>query len=736
MSDSKRQVPGQNHRSASLSDFEPDLEKALSPIVNDPQVVSEIVEKVWVWTKGEPFLTGLISDRLLKYSQTMGDDIQATIVDGIVEVKIIQNWEENAAGEHLKAVCRPVIAYEPRDSLLILYIQILQRGAAPARQSPEQAALLASGLVMLEGNQLVMTNAIYAKVFDLAWVETLLPGLTRPVAIVKAPLKSQPPSRQISPIVLGTAGGLALLLLSTIVYLQVFEKQRGASERASERANERASEKAALAVEGDATLSSEIGAQMTPLVLLGDTFSGYSTFRDASFQTALKKTGIAVKYSNEFDQTLRAQKLNQDEADLMVTTLDQYLQQQPKGKIVGLLDRTVGAHAVVLNTPRYPELKSLLDLTALVKKAKDQGKTVGIAYAADTPSEYLAMVLDDQFDTFDLSDFELKPAADASEAWTLMQNPTANVAIAILWEPYVAQAQQKGYSVALSSDDVPNTIVDVIVASDKLISSNPALLARFLENYYRRIDANARDATQLQTQVAEDGNLSMGDAIAIINGIDFFTAVEAESWMNDGLLAERINATAAILARVNQLDPDRLNQISAEASTLYASQFIAEAANNTQTIIDLMKVDNPSLANKLEGNTNTITIPKISSAQIQQAADIGNVQVRGKVDFTTGAAELTAEGKQTLDQLASELKEFNGQRVAVRVIGHTSRVGDAALNQSLSEARASVVVSYLKGLGVALNILPEGKGSSEPLPNVNPMNAQNQRTEIRLVRVE
>ena len=359
-----------------------------------------------------------------------------------------------------------------------------------------------------------------------------------------------------------------------------------------------------------------------------------------------------------------------------------------------------------------------------------------IAYAANTPSEYLAMVLDAQFDTFDLSDFELKPTADASEAWALMQNPTADVAIAVLWEPYVTQAQQKGYKVVLSSGDVPNAIVDVIVASDKLIASNPAAISKFLEGYYRRIDANARDATQLQTQVAEDGNLSVSDAATIINGIDFFTAIETQNWMNTGLLAKRIDAIAAVLALGNRLDAGRLKQISADASSLYTPQFVTDAADNTQTIVDMMRADNPSLANKLSGASKAITVPQISPAQIQQAPDIGNLQVQGKVEFTVGAAELTAEGKQTLNQLAKDLNDFNGQNVAVRVIGHTSRTGDAAANQRLSEDRASVVVNHLKGMGVSLNILPEGKGFSEPLPNTDPTNVHNQRTEIRLVRVE
>ena len=169
---------------------------------------------------------------------------------------------------------------------------------------------------------------------------------------------------------------------------------------------------------------------------------------------------------------------------------------------------------------------------------------------------------------------------------------------------------------------------------------------------------------------------------------------------------------------------------------MYTNQFVNTAAENTQALIELVRADNPELAEKLEGKNNAVsTTQAISAATIQQAPDIGNLQVRGQVSFGTGSAELTAEGRETLSQLAQEINEFNEQTVAVRVIGHTSRTGSANINQTLSQQRADVVVSTLKGLGVAHNILPEGKGFSEPLANIDPTDVKNQRTEIRLVRV-
>ena len=79
---------------------------------------------------------------------------------------------------------------------------------------------------------------------------------------------------------------------------------------------------------------------------MGDTFSGYSTLRSNAFQGSLLERGVGINYADEFDQQARAAALNEGKADLIVTSLDQYLTLLPQGKIVALIDRTGGADAV------------------------------------------------------------------------------------------------------------------------------------------------------------------------------------------------------------------------------------------------------------------------------------------------------------------------------------------------------------------------------------------------------
>ncbi len=465
------------------------------------------------------------------------------------------------------------------------------------------------------------------------------------------------------------------------------------------------------------------------LKALGDTFSGYSTLRSEAFQASLAERGVGLAYADEFNQQARAQALSEGEVDLMVTSLDQYLTYQPAGKIVALIDRTVGADAVVLNTKAYPQLKSLLDLETLVAEQQAQGQKLKIVYAGDTPSEFLAIVLDTKFDNFNLADFEVEKVDDASIAWQRMQQDN-RVAIAVLWEPFVTEAQQQGNTVVLSSADAPRSIVDVAVASDRLLQGNPEAVKAFVEAYYRRIDSSLQDPGLLTRQIALDGNLEPAAAQTVAEGIRFFTSVEAQDWMQSGTLDKRIGSIAGILVLAG-----RLPAPPATPQTLYTADHLTAVAQQTASSLNLVAQDNPELAQRLQGQAQPAQAANASPEQVQQAPDIGNLTVQGEVQFQTGSAQLTATGQQTLSQLAAEIGEFSPATVGIKVQGHTSRTGPADLNQQLSQQRAQVVVNYLKNQQLQHSFFAEGLGFSQPLPGVDPANAANQRTVIRLVRL-
>ncbi|MDJ0707081.1 MAG: phosphate ABC transporter substrate-binding/OmpA family protein [Leptolyngbyaceae cyanobacterium MO_188.B28] len=469
----------------------------------------------------------------------------------------------------------------------------------------------------------------------------------------------------------------------------------------------------------------------TSVILLGDTFSGYSTFRNDFFQAALGNFGIGLTYIDEFDQGSRAARMTEGEADLLVTTLDQYLIHQPVGQIVGIIDRTIGADAVVLNSQKYPELKSLKDLQSLTQKAKSKGEPLGIAFAGGTPSEYLATILDIKFEDFNMADFEQIRVADASEAWDLMRDPSRNVAIAVLWEPYVTKAIKDDYQVVLSSNDAPYSIIDVIVASDGLIQTKAEELSELLEAYYQRLDTNIPNPTELNEQISQDGELTTQEANDVMRGIYFFSAAEAEKWMREGILKQRIEAISKILLQAGQI-----KAIPENPENLFTAKFIHRASLNTHILIDQLQANNSDLSKRLEGSEIlTASVAEPNKKELKDSGEIGDLEVRGNIEFALESVNLTEIGEQTLDNLASQIQEFNPLTVGVVVIGHASKTGDAAFNQSISQQRAQVVVDYLVSAGVENTITAIGKGFNEPLPNMDPRDGRNQRTQIRLVRI-
>ncbi len=88
--------------------------------------------------------------------------------------------------------------------------------------------------------------------------------------------------------------------------------------------------------------------------------------------------------------------------------------------------------------------------------------------------------------------------------------------------------------------------------------------------------------------------------------------------------------------------------------------------------------------------------------------------------FEKGQAQLNDDAKLALHDLAKVLKQNDALRL--RIEGHTSAEGDAAVNQKLSEDRARAAVDFLvnkEGID-ASRLEAVGKGSSEPIDPATP----------------
>ena len=80
-----------------------------------------------------------------------------------------------------------------------------------------------------------------------------------------------------------------------------------------------------------------------------------------------------------------------------------------------------------------------------------------------------------------------------------------------------------------------------------------------------------------------------------------------------------------------------------------------------------------------------------------------------------GLSDLNPKGKYDLDNLATQLKQFD-QLNSVKITGHTDYLGADAYNLRLSEQRAQTVRQYLIAQGLPANkIYAVGMGESQPV---------------------
>lgn len=127
------------------------------------------------------------------------------------------------------------------------------------------------------------------------------------------------------------------------------------------------------------------------------------------------------------------------------------------------------------------------------------------------------------------------------------------------------------------------------------------------------------------------------------------------------------------------------------------------------------------------------------AATADQAADLEkelNESVgQTPIPFDTGRATLTPAADPILDSVAALARKYGGVTIAVN--GYTDGDGDAAANQTLSQARADAVAAALVSRGVPQpQLVSTGFGESQPLvPEVTPADkAKNRRVEFKVQR--
>jgi OmpA-OmpF porin, OOP family len=113
-----------------------------------------------------------------------------------------------------------------------------------------------------------------------------------------------------------------------------------------------------------------------------------------------------------------------------------------------------------------------------------------------------------------------------------------------------------------------------------------------------------------------------------------------------------------------------------------------------------------------------------------------SIEIKDKVQFATGKAEILPASFSLLDDVAKVFNE-NQQIEVVQIEGHTDSTGTAAVNRKLSQQRAESVVKYLADKGVAKKrMVAKGFGPDKPIADNNDDagREQNRRVEFNIIK--
>lgn len=112
--------------------------------------------------------------------------------------------------------------------------------------------------------------------------------------------------------------------------------------------------------------------------------------------------------------------------------------------------------------------------------------------------------------------------------------------------------------------------------------------------------------------------------------------------------------------------------------------------------------------------------------------DVKSKAVDFAIQFKVGSAELTPAAEQTLSDIGKILSMSDK---CILVEGHTDASGNADKNLALSRDRAASVVRFIaeKGGVDRKRLVPLGKGSSDPLSNLDPRDPKHRRVVFKVV---
>jgi outer membrane protein OmpA-like peptidoglycan-associated protein/ABC-type nitrate/sulfonate/bicarbonate transport system substrate-binding protein len=482
------------------------------------------------------------------------------------------------------------------------------------------------------------------------------------------------------------------------------------------------------------------------ITLAIDDWIGYYPISSARMKKAMRNEGYMLDISNDGgDYPARMKKLKEGELDFAVVTVDSYILNAASldfpATIVVVLDESKGGDALVAYTNVVSSLDSFKSFTSATMPK--------IAYTPSSPSQHLLKAISSHFNVPALKNLgkaQRIETKDSQEALKDLQDK--KVSVAVLWEPNVSKALEiPGVAKILGTESTSRLIVDILVVNREFARKNPEQVDLLLKTYFRTLKFYADDPEDLQKDIqseVKDNQTGLKwtiDSIKkMLGGVAWVNLSDnCQEWFGitgPGQIAEQglidtIQSTVEILEQSGDFKEDPLPD--KDPYRIVNSSFDQQIYNTGIKNGFATLTGGTGKAGEL-GEGLSRPFKPLTDAQWANLRPVGSLNIE-PIMFQSGGAELDVPEKEKLDAMVSRLKHYPTFRILVE--GHTSFLGDADANKSLSQDRADAVVRYLT-ITYAIDanrIRAVGFGGTRPLP-MQPGESERAYHAYRLPRVE
>lgn len=234
------------------------------------------------------------------------------------------------------------------------------------------------------------------------------------------------------------------------------------------------------------------------------TWPGFAIGMVGQNKGIFKEKGLELEYRIIDDMPARHAAFRSGDLDIMISSVDLWTiesAQGIKGKAFLVTDVSWGGDGIVARK----EIKSLRDL---------KGKRV--AFARGTPSHFLLYKALKQagLSPEDIIQVKVDDPGHAAQAFL-----GGSVDAAVTWEPFLTEVVRKGKGhILVTSRDIRDSIVDILVASEKL-AANRELLEAFIEGWLASVEYVKAHPEEAARIIAEGLNVKPGDVEGMMAGL-------------------------------------------------------------------------------------------------------------------------------------------------------------------------------------------------------------------------